>query len=71
MVGPVVDISADEFRLPGDITAVEVAGVDELVAVIVAWGACPGGRRSPGAADLNGDGVVNVDNLLIVIMNWT
>jgi hypothetical protein len=35
-----------------------------LVAVITAWGAC----TCP--ADLNHDGVVNVDDLVLVLINW-
>jgi hypothetical protein len=43
--------------------------VDDLVAVILGWGACP----APPAlceADINADGLVNVDDLIAVILGW-
>jgi hypothetical protein len=40
--------------------------VDDLLAVIGAWGPC----ASPCDADLNIDAMVNIDDLLIVIHNW-
>ncbi|MCI0629426.1 MAG: hypothetical protein L0Y44_02080 [Phycisphaerales bacterium] len=42
-----------------------VVNVNDLLAVIAAWGACAGCQ-----ADLNADGVVNVDDLLAVISAW-
>jgi hypothetical protein len=39
--------------------------VDDLLAVIVAWGPCAGC-----AADITGNGIVNVDDLLAVINAW-
>jgi hypothetical protein len=39
--------------------------VDDLTAVILGWGSCPG---CP--ADLNGDDMVNVDDLTLIILNW-
>jgi hypothetical protein len=56
--GPIV-------KCPADITGDGVVNVDDLLAVINAWGACPG---CP--ADITGDGVVNVDDLLAVINAW-
>jgi hypothetical protein len=53
--------------IPGDVTGDGVVNVNDLLAVIVAWGAC--GSVCP--ADLNHDGVVNVNDLLMVITNWT
>jgi hypothetical protein len=41
--------------------------VDDLVGIILAWGACP--PRSCGA-DVNGDQVVDVDDLVAVILAW-
>jgi hypothetical protein len=52
---------------PGDITGDGVIDVNDLLAVIGAWGACPPGSCP---ADLNGDGFVDVDDLLLVISNW-
>jgi hypothetical protein len=54
---------------PGDATGDCTVNVDDLLAVINAWGPCP----APPAecpADFNDDGNVNVDDLLIVINNW-
>ena len=50
----------------GDVTGDGSIDVDDLLAVINAWGSCPG---CP--ADLTGDGVVDVDDLLQVVNNWT
>ena len=68
--------STDELRfgnswasvLPkaGDVNADGITNVEDLLAVINAWGACP----APCNADLNGDGSVNVNDLLTVINNW-
>jgi len=49
----------------GDINGTGMVDVDDLLAVINAWGPCAG---CP--ADTNGDGVVNVDDLLAVINHW-
>jgi hypothetical protein len=43
--------------------------IDDLLAVINAWGACP----PPCSADIvppGGNGVVDIDDLLAVINNW-
>ncbi|MCI0363267.1 MAG: dockerin type I domain-containing protein, partial [Phycisphaerales bacterium] len=49
---------------PADLTGDDVVNIDDLLAVIEAWGA------SGGAADVNEDGAVNVDDLLIVTGAW-
>ena len=69
--------STDEIRLggswisvlpkAGDVNSDAVIDVDDLLAVINAWGNCP----APCDADLTGNGVVDVDDLLLVINNWT
>ncbi len=43
--------------------------VEDLLAVILAWGTCP--PSAPCAADVNGDGTVSVPDLLDVIVGWT
>jgi hypothetical protein len=53
-------------QVPGDINGDGTVNVNDLLAVINAWGPC----ASPCPADLNSDGAVNVDDLLIVINNW-
>jgi predicted outer membrane repeat protein len=69
-----VDIGAYEFPgffVSGLIFADTVfsgsVDVDDLIAVILAWGPC-----SPCClADLNIDGIVDVDDLVMVITNWS
>jgi hypothetical protein len=51
----------------GDVNGDDVVDVQDLIAVIAAWGPC--GEECP--ADLNGDGVVDVLDLLIVLVNWS
>jgi hypothetical protein len=53
----------------GDVNLDGVVDVDDLIAVILAWGPCPA-PPSPCAADLTGDGQVNIDDLIAVILNW-
>jgi Dockerin type I domain len=47
-----------------DVNADNVVNIDDLLAVINAWGS------TGGPADVNGDHVVNIDDLLIVINAW-
>jgi hypothetical protein len=58
---------------PGDITGDGVVDVDDLLAVINAWGKCsaPPGKCAADIAPEEGDGVVDVDDLLVVINNWS
>ena len=56
--------------LVGDATCDGQVNIDDLLAVVNAWGRCP----PPPAlcpADINHDGVVNIDELLAVINHWT
>jgi hypothetical protein len=43
--------------------------VDDLIAVILAWGACPA-PPAPCPADVNSSGAVDVDDLIAVVLNW-
>lgn len=58
---------------PGDATGDGVVNVEDLLAVIGAWGSCP---APPADCDADvapypdGDGIVNIDDLLAVISNW-
>jgi hypothetical protein len=57
--------------VPADINCDGVVNVNDLLAVINGWGACP--AKGPCPADIappGGDGVVNVNDLLMVINNW-
>jgi hypothetical protein len=53
--------------VPADVTADGTVGIDDLLAVILAWGPCHGVC----AADVDADGEVGVDDLLDVIFGWT
>jgi hypothetical protein len=44
--------------------------IDDLLAVVVAWGPCPGGP-APCPADLDRSGAVDIDDLLEVILAWS
>jgi hypothetical protein len=58
--------------MPGDATDNGTVDVDDLLAVINAWGDCPAppGTCFADIAPLGGNGVINVDDLLAVINNW-
>jgi len=53
----------------GDTNCDGTVNVDDLIAVILGWGAC---AHPPGAcpADVNGSGSVDVDDLIAVILAW-
>jgi hypothetical protein len=61
-----------EDACPGDIVPpIGVVDVDDLVAVILAWGNCPMPTNCPAdVAPPLGDGVVDVDDLVQVILSW-
>ena len=69
----VVEAGIDELRVTAidcggcipDVNASGIVDVDDLLAIINAWGACTGC-----AADLNDSGAVDVDDLLMVINGW-
>lgn len=54
--------------MPGDVTGDGVVGIDDLLAVLAAWGSCAE-RVCP--ADCDGDGLVGASDLLIVLGNWS
>ncbi len=54
---------------PADINGSGSVDVDDLIAVILGWGACPN-PPPPCAADVNGSGAVDVDDLIAVILAW-
>jgi hypothetical protein len=53
----------------GDTNGDGAVDVDDLVAVILAWGLCPAPPMTC-PADVNGSGAVDVDDLIMVILNW-
>ncbi|MHC5003999.1 MAG: FG-GAP-like repeat-containing protein [Planctomycetota bacterium] len=54
---------------PVDFNGDHVINVDDLVTVILGWGACP--DDGPCIGDANRDGQIDVDDLVAVIINWT
>jgi hypothetical protein len=57
---------------PPDVTGNGVVNIDDLLAVINAWGPCPA-PPAPCPADIappGGNGTVNIDDLLAVINGW-
>jgi T5SS/PEP-CTERM-associated repeat protein len=54
---------------PADINNSGAVDVDDLIAVILAWGGCPA-PPAPCPADVNGSGSVDVDDLIAVILAW-
>jgi hypothetical protein len=57
----------------GDVTGDGLVNADDLIAVILAWGACPPPPATCPAdvAPAGGDGEVNADDLTVVILNWS
>ena len=49
----------------GDVNGDNTLGVNDLLAIIDAWGAC-----TDCPADIDGDGAVNVTDLLYIVGNW-
>ncbi len=54
---------------PGDVDGDGTAGMRDVLAVLSAWGECPG-VPDPCPADLDGDGRVDISDLLVVIAGW-
>ena len=65
VVGPGVDIGADEMHLAGDVNLDGSVGVADLVGLMMAWGACTGCPE-----DIDGNGFVNVGDLVLLVLNW-
>jgi murein DD-endopeptidase MepM/ murein hydrolase activator NlpD len=54
---------------PADINCDGVVNINDLMAVINAWGPCPG--QGPCLADFDGNGSVDVADLLGLLANWS
>ena len=59
-----------EVQVAGDVNQDGVVDIDDLFAVLAAWGSCP----NPPAecpADVDDNGEVNIDDLFAVLANWS
>ncbi len=66
ILGSWTDLGGNELceLCANDVTADGGVGVDDVLAIVAAWGGCIC------VEDINGDSVVNVDDLLLVIEAW-
>jgi hypothetical protein len=53
----------------GDLDGDGQIGVSDLVALVLAWGACAD-PPAPCPADIDGDGEVNVNDLVLLVLSW-
>ena len=58
------------LSLPQDVNGDGTVDVADVVAVILAWGACPLPPPGDCPADVNGDGLIDVGDLVAVILAW-
>jgi hypothetical protein len=56
----------EEPAVPGDVNGDLMVDVDDVFAVLNAWGSCQGSCPS----DVTSDGLVNIDDLFLVIDLW-
>ncbi|UCD76840.1 MAG: right-handed parallel beta-helix repeat-containing protein [Phycisphaerales bacterium] len=68
---PIVDMGPYEYqpRNPADVNGDGVVDIDDVFAVLAAWGPCDDPDDCP--ADVNGDGTVDIDDLFEVLANWS
>lgn len=59
-------------KCQADVNGNNLVNIDDLVAVITSWGACPSPPASCPAdvSPAGGDGQVNIDDLVVVITGW-
>ncbi len=75
----IVEAGLDGFRLlelqcesvPGDVDGDGIVGINDFLAVLGSWGACPGPCPPSCPADLDDDCEVGINDFLIVLGNWT
>ncbi len=63
-VGVFCEASSCVASCVGDVTGDGLVGVNDVLAVVAAWGS------DDPDADVNGDGIAGTDDLLAVIANW-
>jgi hypothetical protein len=60
----------DECDTVGDATGDGLVNIDDIVAIVLAFGPCPGGQATC-PADVNFDLTVNIDDIVVAVLNWT
>ncbi|UCD74469.1 MAG: right-handed parallel beta-helix repeat-containing protein [Phycisphaerales bacterium] len=68
---PIVDMGAYEFQpveCPADLNHDGRVNIDDLFAILGAWGQCDDPSDCP--EDLNGDGMVDIDDLFVILAEW-
>jgi hypothetical protein len=69
---PKTETAAEEPAYPvGDITEDGSVNVNDFLALIAGWGACPADLATqPCKGDLDGDKLVGVSDLLMILAHW-
>ncbi len=70
LVSPVAVDAMEILAVPGDVDGDGFVGIVDLLALLGAWGPCPG-PPSPCSADLDGDLVVGIVDLLALLSQWS
>ncbi len=60
----------DTLEVLGDIDGDGIVGIDDFLALLAAWGPCPGSPQGC-PADLDNDGFVRITDFLLLLANWT
>ena len=63
------DVDGPIIVTPGDANCDERVDIGDILAVVTAWGLCPGAVEDCGA-DIDGDAAVTLADLLLVLANW-
>jgi hypothetical protein len=70
--GDTIDIGAQEYRRPADVAPLlgdGLVNLSDLLSIINHWGTCP--ASGPCRDDINLDGVVNLFDLVLVLLDWS
>jgi hypothetical protein len=60
----------EPVAIPGDVNGDGAVDVADMVAAVLAWGACPA-LPAPCPADVDGNGAVDVADLVQIVLNWS